>query len=72
MQAPIQEHNLGESSQGPARPLQPEEKLNQLKAVLPSASDEKLAAVLALEKGDMNAVVQRILDSAGTDRVRGV
>jgi len=28
MQAPIQEHNLGKSSQGPARPLQLEEKLN--------------------------------------------
>ena len=68
MQAPIQEHNLGESSQGPARPLQLEEKLNQLKAVLPSsASDEKLAALLAREKGDMNAVVQCILDSEPTE-----
>ena len=64
MQAPIQEHNLGESSQGPARPLQLEEKLNQLKAVLP---DEKLAALLAREKGDMNAVVQCILDSEPTE-----
>ena len=67
MQAPIQEHNLGESSQGPARPLQLEEKLNQLKAVLPSASDEELAALLAREKGDMNAVVQCILDSEPTE-----
>jgi len=68
MQAPIQEHNLGESSQGPTRPLQLEEKLNQLKAVLPSASDEKLAtALLAHEKGDMNAVVQYILDSEPTE-----
>ena len=67
MQAPIQEHSLGESSQGPARPLQLEEKLNQLKAVLPSVSDEKLAALLAREKGDMNAVVQCILDSEPTE-----
>jgi len=67
MQAPIQEHNLGESSQGPAQPLQLEEKLNQLKAVLPSVSDEKLAVLLACEKGDMNAVVQCILDSEPTE-----
>jgi len=58
---------LGKSSQGPGRPLQLEEKLNQLKAVLPSASDEKLSALLVHEKGGMNAVVQCILDSELTE-----
>ena len=40
-----------------------EEKLHSLKKVLPSASEVKLAALLNKEKGDMNAVVQCILDS---------
>jgi hypothetical protein len=38
------------------------EKLVKLKAVLPFASERKLAALLGSEKGDMNAVVQRILE----------
>ena len=40
-----------------------EEKLHSLKKVLPSASEVKLAALLNKEKGDMNTVVQCILDS---------
>lgn len=39
-----------------------EEKLQQLKVVLPSSSEVKLAALLNREKGDLNAVVQYILE----------
>lgn len=39
-----------------------QEKLQQLKTVLPSSSDVKLAALLNREKGDLNAVVQYILE----------
>lgn len=39
-----------------------EEKLHSLKKVLPSASEVNLAALLRKEEGDMNAVVQCILD----------
>ena len=44
------------------QPLLIDEKLEKLKTVLPSASDEKLAALIAREKGDMNAVVECILE----------
>ena len=43
--------------------LQFDEKLDRLKKVLPFASEVKLASLLTRENGNMNAVVQQILDS---------
>ena len=43
--------------------LQFDEKLDGLKKVLPYASEVKLASLLTRENGNMNAVVQQILDS---------
>ena len=43
--------------------LQFYEKLDRLKKVLPFASEVKLASLLTRENGNMNAVVQQILDS---------
>ena len=47
--------------------LQFDEKLDRLKKVLPFASEVKLASLLTWENGNMNAVVQQILDSPGTN-----
>ncbi|KAJ7392332.1 hypothetical protein OS493_011990 [Desmophyllum pertusum] len=64
VQAPIIETRQHQriSAQVPAPPLKLDEKLGQLKAVLPLASDVKLVTLLARENGDMNAVVQKILE----------
>ena len=43
--------------------LQFDEKLDRLKKVLPFASEVKLASLLTRENGNMNEVVQQILDS---------
>ena len=43
--------------------LQFDEKLDRLKKVLPFTSEVKLASLLTRENGNMNAVVQQILDS---------
>ena len=43
--------------------LQFDEKLDRLKKVLPLASEVTLASLVTRENGNMNAVVQQILDS---------
>ena len=60
VQAPLPAHLL--YNQRVIQPSHFEDKLEQLKSVLPSSSDVKLAALLTREKGDLNAVVQCILE----------
>jgi glutamine synthetase adenylyltransferase len=60
------EHRL-QSEKDSAQPLYIDKKLNKLKTMLPMASDAKLASLLVCEKGDMDAVVQHILEEPATE-----